>query len=685
MAIPTLKEKLAYLKPLPVTDHEKSCIEKLKVGDYEIGFQRTNDILDEAMEVFVRSSRSSMGIAGDSMIALFTAGGDMVNASCGTYLHSIIQTIIIKFIMNNFQNNPGIKNGDIWFTCDAAYGGIHNPDQVIVMPVFHEGELIAWVGAAQHTTETGAIEPGGMPPSATSRFEEGFCAPPLKIGENFVVNEDFIEMFTLYCMRAPQMVYVDLMARCTAADRVRTRLLEIIGKKGVDYITGLFRKMLDVAEEGARHRISTWPDGTYRSVNFNDGVGMNEGLLRSCALTLIKKGDNIIFDFTGTSPETNSSYNAHGQAVIGHISNFIFEYIFHDLPIASSTFAPFEFLFPENCCLNPDVRASTCMSVMICAGTMSAVHSCFGKMMYATEDWRQVSASQSNAGNAIVIAGLNQWGLPYADMLAYSINTEGQGGRATADGINAFGFPWCVFGRAPDVEIIENEFPVLLPFSQHWPDSCGHGKYRGGVGTAQLWVAYYDKDVWFLCIADNSRIQTPQGLFGGYAPSTVPGISVRNADILQKMGDGKISEMNLYSFLQKQEVEGDWIYEFFARSVRPYSPGDIMTVSLATSGAGYGDPLERDPQLVLADLKDRIISQKSAEEIYKVCLSHNYSKVDEEKTAELREDERQARLQRGIKYGEFCNEWLQQSPAPEIIAYFGCWPDGSCIAPIIRP
>ena len=685
MAIPTLEEKLAFIKPTPATDYEKSSVEQLKVGDYEIGFQRTNDILDEAMEVFVRSSRSSMGVAGDSMIALFTAAGDMVNASCGTYLHAIIQTIIIKFILKNYEKNPGIKNGDIWFANDALYGGIHNPDQVVLMPIFHNDKLMAWVGAAQHTTETGAIEPGGMPVTARARFEEGFCAPPIKIGENFVVKEDFLEMFTLYSMRAPQMAYVDLMGRCTAADRVRTRILEFTNKYSVEHVVGLLRKMLDVGEEGARQRIAAWPDGKYRSVNFNDGVGMMEGLVRSCALTLIKEGDTITFDFTGTSPDTPSSCNAFGQAVIGHISNFIFEYIFHDLPIASSTFAPFEFIFPENSCLNPDIRAATSLSVMICTGTMSAVHSCFGKMIYATEDWRQVSASQSNAGNALVVAGLNQWGLPYADMLAYSLNSEGQGGRATADGINAFGFPWCVFGRAPEVETMENEFPLLIPFSQHWADSCGHGKYRGGVGTAQLWVAYHGKDVWFLCIADNSNLQTPQGLFGGYGPSTVPGISVRNSDILQKMAEGKLSSLNLHSFLQDKEVEGEWINEFFARSVRPFAPGDIMTVSFATSGAGFGDPLERDPQMVLDDLKHQIISIRSAEEIYKVSFSHNYNKVDEEKTALKREAERQIRIGRGMEYDAFCEGWLQQSPDPEILAFFGCWPDGSCVTPVFRP
>jgi len=143
MAIPTPEEKLSMIKVEPADDDELRCVETLGLGDYEVGFERSNNILEEAMEVFVRSSRSSMGIAGDSMVAIFTAKGDLANASCGTYLHAIIQPILIKFILKTYAENPGIKEGDIWFTNDALYGGIHNPDEVVIMPVFYKGELIA--------------------------------------------------------------------------------------------------------------------------------------------------------------------------------------------------------------------------------------------------------------------------------------------------------------------------------------------------------------------------------------------------------------------------------------------------------------------------------------------------------------------------------------------------------------
>jgi len=147
MPIPSPDEKLAWIRLEPPREAEIRGLDLLKPGDYEIGFQRTNDILDEALEVFQRSCRSSMGIAGDVMVALFTAQGDLVNAAAGTYLHAIIQPIIVKFIRKYYSENPGIAEGDVWCANDALYGGIHNPDVVCLVPIFHEGELIAWAGA----------------------------------------------------------------------------------------------------------------------------------------------------------------------------------------------------------------------------------------------------------------------------------------------------------------------------------------------------------------------------------------------------------------------------------------------------------------------------------------------------------------------------------------------------------
>ena len=683
MGIPTTEQKTAWLKPASTNERELDLAAQIDPATYEIGFQRTNDILDEGMDVFMRSCRCAMGIAGDSLVAIMTAQGDIVNGSCGTYLHAVIPPLIIKYILSEFGDD--VRDGDLWFANDPVYGGVHNPDQMVCMPVFYDGKLIAWTAALVHTTETGAIEPGGMPVSATSRFEEGMNLPPMRIGTDFKLHMDIVSLFTAFGIRAESMIEVDLKARCTTADRVRTRLLELCDREGPDYLTGLFRKMLQVAEAGARELIEQWPDGKYRCVTFSDAVGLKQGLVRNCFMTIEKKGDGMLVDLSQTGPETPSPYNAHSQAAIAHFSNYIYEYLFHALPISNGTFAPIDFKFGERTCLSPDTRAATSCSVMIATGVMSAVHNTCAKAMFSTKLWRQACASQGNGGNAIVLAGMSQWGAPFADMLAYSINTEGQGARPGEDGMDAFGFPWCVFGRAPNTEEVENEFPLLVPLSNHWKDSCGHGKYRGGVGTVQMWVAHIVPEVYMMAIADNSKLQTPQPLFGGYAPCTVPGIGIRNSNVkdLMAKGDDKL-KMDLEDLLIERSIKGDYEIEFQGRSVRSYNDGDVVTMAFSCGGTGYGDPLERDPEAVGADIKKGVLTAGVAETVYRVAWNDETQQVDLDATEKQRTEELKARLQRGRPYDEFEAEWSKKKPDDSILAYYGTWPDAREITPLVR-
>jgi N-methylhydantoinase B/oxoprolinase/acetone carboxylase alpha subunit len=684
MPIPTLAEKLQWLKPAAATQHERECAAGVRQGDYEIGVQITNDILDEAMEVFVRSSRSYFGVSGDSMVAIFTANGDLINAACGTYLHAIIQPIIIKFIQKYYRDNPGVREGDIWYTNDALYGGIHNPDQVALMPIFYKGQLLAWSSAALHTTETGAIEPGGMPVTAKSRFEEGLNLPPIKIGENYELKNDFLEFYSAYGMRAPAMFISDLRARCTTADRVRVRLIELAEKRGADFVTGLFRKMSDTAEAGARKKIQDLPDGTFRSVVFNDAIGWTPALVRSCYLTLTKKGDGIIFDFHGTSPENPSSYNVHPQAVVGHIANFMYEYMFHDLPIASSTFAPLGFVFPEGTILYPDKMAATSCCVYIAMQARNATQNNFAKMTFSNAKlWQQVAAPPGSQHTAQICAGLSQWNLAVSDVLSFALNTMGQGGRAAMDGMDAYGFAWCAFGRAPDSEQVESELPVTVTLSQHWKDSSGPGLHRGGSGGVQQWMIHKVPHLVSMCMGNGSKVPIGQPLFGGYASSPVPGISVRKSDLLAQMKAGSEIAFDHHTMLEKSTVNGQWSYELVARAPKVFEEGDLL-FGFSGGGPGYGDPLDREPNEVLEDLRKKIISEQTARGVYKIAYDPERGKLDVEKTKQLRDAERQARLIRGKTFAEFQKEWSKKSPPQEILQWYGSWPDAKSLGPVVR-
>jgi acetophenone carboxylase len=298
--------------------------------------------------------------------------------------------------------------------------------------------------------------------------------------------------------------------------------------------------------------------------------------------------------------------------------------------------------------------------------------------------WQQVTAPPGSQHTSQICAGLSQWKLAVSDVLSFALNTMGQGGRAASDGMDAYGFAWCAFGRAPDSEQVESELPVTVTISQHWKDSCGHGMHRGGAGGVQQWMIHKMPDVVSMCMGNGTKVPLGQPLFGAYASSPIPGISIRNADMLKRMQEGDPNlTLDHRDILEKSTIHGQWNFELVARQPKAYAEGDIL-FGFSGGGPGYGDPLERDPRQVLEDLGKNIISDWTAQNIYRIAYDPERRKLDAEKTTQLRDEERRARLARGKSFDEFHQEWNKKSPPKEVLQWYGSWPDAKPTGPIIR-
>jgi hypothetical protein len=188
-----------------------------------------------------------------------------------------------------------------------------------------------------------------------------------------------------------------------------------------------------------------------------------------------------------------------------------------------------------------------------------------------------------------------------------------------------------------------------------------------------------------LCMGNGSKVPLGQPLFGGYASAPIPGISVKKADLLQRMqqGDPDLT-LDHRQIFEQRDIQGDWKFELIARTPDMYAEGDLL-FGFSGGGPGYGDPLERTPELVVEDLKKNIISNWTATNIYKVALDAEGRKVDAARTEELRAAERKARLIRGKSYDDFVAAWGKQSPPAEILEWYGSWPDAKMTRPIFRP
>jgi len=665
------------LKPEPFTEHEVECMDRLDPIDFGVAKEKLNMIVEEAKEIFVRSGVSSMLRSGDVSVGLYTARGDMVTTACGSYLYAVCGQPQIKYICNRWKDHPkvGVKPGDIFYANDAVYGGVHNPDQTAFAPIFQNGRLVAWAAAACHQPETGACEPGGMPVSARTRYDEGMKLSPIKIAENYVLKEDLLEMMANMVSRAPHMQIIDLKARVMSCERVRTRIEELAQERGVDFLVGVFSLIIKTTADAARQRISSWVDGRFRSVVFTDHIGVDEGLVRSFC-TLTKEDERLTLDFTGTSPETPGPYNAFKHTMIAHNAMYLYGFPFNDLPLSAGIWEPIDTIVPSGTCLNANPEAAVANSVLVCSLSMCLIHLTMSKILFASGFKDLATAPFGNNGNAYVMAGVNQWGVPFSDMLAYPLNCEGGGARHNMDGVDTWGFPWGPWGRGPDVEEEEDEKPHIHLFQKILKDSCGHGKYRGGAGITVAWMVRGTDKAVYQSIIKSSRVQALQSFFGGYPPPTHPGIEVRDSDALEKMAEGNKELPNdVYELIMKRSVGGDYNVTTNLRAAKPFKKGDIF-VGCSHGGVGYGDVLERDPLLVMKDLRQGIISEWVAQNVYHVVYDPVTYAVNFQETLNRRDGERKNRIKMGMKYNTFMKRWSKRMPKKEILTYYGRWPDG---------
>ncbi|MFH1624799.1 MAG: hydantoinase B/oxoprolinase family protein, partial [Pseudomonadota bacterium] len=462
----------------PPTPDEIDCMKLLEKGDLEIYSERITQFLSEAYIIFERIGIGMMIRSGDCVVGLYTASGDLVTCSTGLLMHAIWPQLVLKWMIENYvkNSNSNVKprEGDIYYCNETLYGGVHGPDQTAIMPIFNNEELIGWALTAVHTPETGAVTPGGMPLAALNRFYEGLRLPPIKIGENYELRDDMMELIANYMIRASRESANDIRARAAGCRRLEIRVKEFAREKGNSFVKGLMRKMIAIGEEAAKKRVESWNDGIYRAVTFLDHVGKEEGLLR-CYITATKKGDVISFDFTGSSPEHDAgSYLAFPHVAIAHTAIYILQYIFHDVPIGTAAYSQMRWYIPKGCIFNADPMAPTSRAPSVCAFVFNTFYQLFAKIMFDSEQRSQIIAA-AGLGSGSNIAGVNQKGVRISDLLNYPFNTEGQGARYDLDGCDSNSFVFSPVSRGLDAEETETEMPLLHLYQHHRKDSCGFG------------------------------------------------------------------------------------------------------------------------------------------------------------------------------------------------------------------
>jgi len=687
---PTPEMLLRWIKAKKPEPEEVKLAEKILPGEYEVYADKLYNIVTEGKEVFQRMGASFFLRSGDMAVGITNAKGDIVTSYCG--LNHTVAGIppLIKFTLTYWskEETVGIRDGDLFFNNDPLYGASHPPDMYMSMPIFYDGELIAWSFSAVHEPDCGAIEPSGLSLRAWNRYGQGIAVPSMKCGENHKLREDFVEMMCNFS-RAPGMMKIDLAARAAACEILRKRVIELVEEKGIEFVKGLFTKMLVNTEKMAREKISKINDGVYRTVIFTDVVGPKPGetpgLVRIFC-TMYKKGDEVTFDFTGTSPENESSYHSSIPLNIGYLCMQAFVYFFHDLPVSNAALNPINFVFPKGSILNPHPEASISMVPFLNGALLAAYPQCIYKGFYASEELRYVvGAPDGTGGSLIAFAGVNQWGHEISEISTRTLNAMGQGARVDHDGMDAYS---CAHGpaagRIPDIEEEEDVLGTIVLFTELSVDNFGHGKYRGGAGLDYCYVVHNIPYIAAINLPFAAgKVIPTQGLFGGYPAPPRPLVIIKDTDVVKQIEEGAEIPSNLVELVTKRPFKGEYIIKDQFLPAQPLMKGWLIASSTC-GGSGYGDVLERDPELVIKDVKEGRLSKWAARNVYNVVFDEETLEIDWKATEKAREEERKRRIERGRPYLEFIEEWNKKKPPEEILVNYGDWPDAKKVREIIR-
>ncbi|MDA8267055.1 MAG: hydantoinase B/oxoprolinase family protein [Actinomycetota bacterium] len=672
--MPRDPEALRHWRPEPATHRETEAMVGLERGDFEIYRNKMELVCWEAYQTFSRMGISPMIEAGDAAVGIYTRQGDLAVGIMGTQLHLINASIGIKWMMRWFYEEPsvGIHEGDMFYANDPLYGGIHAPDQILFLPVFWEGELVAWAAAASHETETGASEPGGNPPSAKTRYDEGMLLSPIKIAENYELKADLMEMMENR-VRDPRMQTLDTKARAAAVHILERRVHEIIDRKGVDFLIGAMRRMIDEGIAAARAKLSTMNDGTYRTSVFLENAGEGKYGLISCQVEVEKRGDEAFIRFRGSPRVIGGNFNMFPHMMIAMFACYLFQFFFWELPATTGYYEPFHFEFQDGSFFMADPEDATSLGVATHAQVLTGVHVAMEKMKFGSPFHDHVVGSWPGTSNSMATAGIGKDGMPFAAWDQGVPNGIGMGARWDSDGIDVGGFIWCAIGEFLDSEAIEHSFPLLPVFrSVFWKDAVGYGKYRGGRSMNSMYQVHGVPGVAAVSMGGISGRPLAPGLFGGYPSRPCATAFIRNHNL-----DELVAEHRTPSDVHEavERVTGDWEVRHQNSGMGMLAEGD-MYIGVAPSGPGYGDVLERDPELVMKDLREQAISHRTAREIFHVVYREDNLVVDAEATELARKEERERRLARALPYDQWLSGWLDRRPPDRVMEMYGEWPYG---------
>jgi N-methylhydantoinase B len=555
-------------------------------------------IADEMAATVVRTARSSViKEAMDFSTGLLDTQGNLVAQGLCLPVHMGSFPPTLATVLKKFGNQ--MQPGDVYALNDPYEGsGLHLPDIFIFKPIFHSGRLLAFAAAIGHQTDIGGRVAGGNACDNTEIYQEGLRIPPLKVVEQGRPVDAFFDILKLN-VRVPDTVIGDVNATIAACLRGERGLVALADKHGADMIAADMAQLLDYSEVLTRAEFAAFPDGSWEFEDHLDDDGFSDDPIRIVA-KVIKTGSDITVDFTGTSRQVKGSINLPIAMTQSCVYACLRSVIDPNIPTTSGFMRPITVVAELGSIVNPVSPAPVAARGLTSMRVTEAIWGALARMLPD-----KVFACGAQGDFGVTIAGYEEK-RPFV-LLEFLFGTWG--GRPGKDAIDALSSLAVNYSNTP-VEVVEREQPLRIEEYGFRQDSCGAGKYRGGLGLVREYrLTGVDEAV--LQVRSDRQKFRPYGLNGG-GPGANAGNYLRD-------GAGKAA------------LPGKFM--------RTFRRGESYRAELA-GGGGWGDAFARTPELVLQDVIDEKISAASAARDYGVVVTDDV--VDEAATQCLRSARRTA-------------------------------------------
>ncbi len=546
--------------------------------DLEVVKASLRGIVQEMQNALFRTGFSTIiRESQDASCALMDYNGDVVAQHVVLPLHIGAFPACCAAVLKAFGDT--IAEGDAFLINHPYHGGSpHAPDMAVITPVFVDGVLFGFCGSIAHKSDIGGPVPGSCSGQAREIFNEGLHLPAVRYQSRHMANGD-LERIIAANTRTPELVLGDIRGQLGADRLGERRLIALVGKHGAAKVRACYDRLFEMARARVKLAVAGWNDGRFEAERFVDDDGIELDRPVRVHVAIDKHSDALHFDFTASADQTKGPANIRPPLVQAACAYCLISLIDPQMYVCSGLLQSFSITAREGSVLNPRFPAPV--------NTYNpTIHALVDAIFAALSHVAPAKARADGSGSrSIILGGRNtHTGRNYVQ---YEIVAGGAGARASKDGASGITVNQSNARIAP-VEIVESEFPTRLLRFDLIPDSGGAGRHRGGLGLRREYLNLEDAR---FSIRSMKHVIPPHGCAGGRAG--------RAGDIV----------INPDSTSAKRLPTRYADY--------PLRQGDIFRLD-TPGGGGFGDPFEREPERVLADVREGYVSREAAEQDYGV-------------------------------------------------------------------